>query len=58
MFSAEGTRLKYTIGETNSFNKYIYLILQKYLENICKSNIFVYSFVIILQGQIYTNIHS
>ena len=58
MFSAEGTCLKYIIDETNSFNKYVYFILQKYLVNICSSNVFVYLFVIILQGQIYSNIHS
>ena len=51
MFLAAGTHLKYTIAETNSFKKLIYFILQKYLVNICSSIIFVYSFMIILQGQ-------
>ena len=58
MFSAEGTHFKYTITEQiHSRNKGIFF-LQKYLVNICSSNVLVYSFVIILQGQIFSNIHS
>ena len=51
MFSAKTTHLKYTIAETNLFKIFFFFFLQKYLVNICSL------FIIILQGQTYSNLH-